>query len=132
MAESVRPSALIALDIKLRPVLRELNSSSTYIVASAVMTRDGLTISAMLDDRADPDRMGAMASSLLSLSQTASSELQQGKLKQVLIEAEHGYILTVEAGRYAALSVISSKSVNLGMLLIEARRTATAISGHMI
>lgn len=115
------------LDSRLRPVLIELNNSSQHIHACAAITRDGIPISFVLDDKISADRLGAIASSLLSLSQTASTELSQGKLKQVLIEGENGYILTVEAGNNAVLSIVAEKSVNLGMIFIEARRTAQDI-----
>lgn len=114
-------------DMKLKPILRDLNSSSQHIHACSVLTRDGISLSSVLDQGIDPHRLAAMASSLLSLAQTAADELKQGELKQVLIEGEDGYLLTVGAGENAVLSVMAEKSVNLGMVFIEARRTVAAI-----
>lgn len=113
-----------ALDKALRPVLRELNASSADIEASAVITRDGFTISAVLDEKVDVDRLGAMCATLLSLADTTSNELERGELEEVLIKGNIGYVLVVHIGKNAVLAVVARATVNLGMVFIEAKRTA--------
>ncbi|MDH5632809.1 MAG: roadblock/LC7 domain-containing protein [Gammaproteobacteria bacterium] len=108
----------------LRPLLRGLNGTSLDIEASAVMTKDGLTISAVLGEAVDADRLGAMCATMLSLADTTSRELARGDLEQVLIKGSTGYVLIVEIGENAVLAVVAKATINLGMVFLEAKTTA--------
>lgn len=125
-----------ARDKLLRPVLRTLNGVSPDIEASAVVSGDGLVIASVLGDGVDPDRFGAMCASLLALADRAAQEISRGQLKQVLVEGELGTMLLVQAGNDAVLAVASRPTINLGMVFLEARRTAQkvqntlAMAGH--
>lgn len=110
------------------PILRRLNSTSTDIQASAVMSRDGHSLATVLGEEVNSVRLGAMCATLLSLGEKASMELNRGKLKQILIHGEEGYVLLLRIGEKAVLAVVSRPSANLGMMLVEARRTATEIA----
>jgi predicted regulator of Ras-like GTPase activity (Roadblock/LC7/MglB family) len=109
------------------PILKRLNSTSSEIQASAVMTRDGHTLASVLGKSVNSVRLGAMCATLLSLGEKASLELNRGKLKQILIHGEEGYVLLLRIGEKAVLAVVSQPGANLGMLLVEARRTASEI-----
>lgn len=111
----------------LKPILSRLNSISKDIEASAVMTRDGLTLASKIRDDVNQDRLGAMCASLLSLSDKTAKELSRGNLKQVLIEGDQGCILIVHIGKKAVLAVVSKASSNLGMVFLEARKVAKEI-----
>ncbi len=110
-----------------RSVLRTLNSTSSDIEASAAITTDGFIIGAVLGDSVDPDRFAAMCASLLALAERAAHEISRGQLKQVLIEGEKGLMLLVQAGDDAVLAVAAKPTVNLGMVFIEARKTAAKV-----
>jgi predicted regulator of Ras-like GTPase activity (Roadblock/LC7/MglB family) len=116
-----------AIGEKVRPILKRLNSVSSEIEASSVMSRDGICLAAVMRDNVDQDRLGAMCASLLSLGDKTSSELDRGKLKQVLIEGENGCILIVQIGSRAVLAVVSKPSSKLGMVFNEARKIAREI-----
>lgn len=111
----------------LKPILGRLNSISKDIEASAVMTRDGLTLASKIRDDVNQDRLGAMCASLLSLGDKTAKELSRGNLKQVLIEGDQGCILIVHIGKHAVLAVVSKPSSNLGMVFVEARKVAKEI-----
>jgi hypothetical protein len=111
----------------LRPILRSFNGSSDDIEASAVITGDGFTLAWVLDEGVDPDRYGAMCASLLALSNRAAQEVSRGALKQVMIEGDKGTMLLVYAGSDAVLALATRSSANLGMVFIEARKTAQKI-----
>lgn len=112
-----------------RSVLRELNSSSGDIEASAAITTDGFIIGSVLDKGVDEDRFAAMCASLLALADRAAEEISRGELKQVMIEGTAGIMLLVHAGDDAVLAVASKPTVNLGMVFIEARKSAARIKG---
>lgn len=111
----------------LRPILRAFNGSSSEIEASAVITSDGYTLAWVLDESVDPDRYGAMCASLLALSNRAAQEISRGELKQVMIEGNKGTMLLVYAGNDAVLALATKPTANLGMVFIEARKTAQKI-----
>jgi predicted regulator of Ras-like GTPase activity (Roadblock/LC7/MglB family) len=110
------------------PILKRLNSTSSDIQASAVMSRDGHSLATVLGDSVNSVRLGAMCATLLSLGEKASMELKRGSLKQILIHGEEGYVLLLRIGEKAVLAVVSRPSANLGMMLVEARRTSNEIS----
>ncbi len=121
-ADELRASAL-------RSVLRELNASSEDIEASACISSDGYTMAAVLGQGVDSDRFGAMCASLLALAHRAAQEIQRGNLKLVLVEGEQGVMLLVQAGPDAILAVAAKPSKNLGMIFLDARKTAQKLLG---
>ena len=111
----------------LRPILRAFNGSSSDIESSAVITSDGFTLAWVLDESVDPDRFGAMCASLLALSSRAADEISRGELRQVMIEGDKGTMLLVYAGNDAVLALAIKPTAKLGMIFIEAKKTAKKI-----
>jgi len=116
----------------LRSILRTLNASSPDIEASAAISGDGLVIASVFGEGVDPDRFGAMCASLLALADRAAQEIARGALKQVLVEGENGTMLLVQAGAEVVLAVATAPTLNLGMVFIEARKTAQKIQDAML
>jgi predicted regulator of Ras-like GTPase activity (Roadblock/LC7/MglB family) len=117
----------VTIDKMLRPILRKLNSTSGHIEASSVMSRDGIGVASVLADGVDPDRLGAMCASLLSLADTTAKELQRGKINQLVLEGENGYVLIIHVGAKAVLGIVTRKNASLGMVFVEAKKTADEI-----
>jgi len=115
------------LEQTFRPILKRLNGFSNDIEASAIMTRDGLSIASVMNENVNPDRLGAMCASLLSLGDKTASELERGKLKQVLIECESGSVLIVNIGKSAVLAIVARATSKIGMVFIEAKKAANDI-----
>ena len=115
-------------DSKLKPILSELNSVSEHIEASAIMSRDGLSVASVLGAGVDPDRLGAMCAALLGLADTTARELNRGTLRQVLIHGTLGYMLITHVGDKAVLAVATKPGTNLGMVFIETKKTADKIA----
>lgn len=116
------------IDKLVRPVLRELNSKSNEMEASAVISRDGLSVASVLGEGVDPDRLGAMCAALLGLADTTAKELDRGQLKQVLLHGEKGVLLLVHIGSTHVLALAAKPNINLGMVLLEARKTAQRLA----
>ena len=108
--------------------LAELNSTSADIEASAVISTDGLMMAAMLPQGLDQDRVGAMSAAILSLGDRTSSELGRGSLEQVLIKGDSGYVLMTHAGEEAVLTVLATSDAKLGLIFLDVKRAAAAIS----
>jgi hypothetical protein len=108
-------------------VLRELNSSSEDIEASACISSDGYTLASVLGKGVDADRFGAMCASLLALASRAAHEVQRGELKMVMLEGELGVMLLVHAGPDAILALAAKPGKNLGMIFLDARKVAVKL-----
>ncbi len=63
----------------LSSILNELNGTSADIEASAVISTDGLMITAVLPQSMDEDQVGAMSAAILSLGDRTSQKLACGK-----------------------------------------------------
>ena len=57
----------------LNSILSDLNGSSSDIIASAVLSTDGLVMASLLSGDMDEDRVGAMSAAMLSLGDRISS-----------------------------------------------------------
>ncbi len=107
--------------------LSELNSSSADIEASAVISTDGLMMASLLPAGLDEDRVGAMSAAMLSLGGRIAKELARGELDQVLVKGEQGYVLMINAGQEAVLSVLAKPQARLGLIFLDVKRAAEAI-----
>ncbi len=113
---------------KLTEVLRSLNSSSAEIEASAVVSIDGLTMASALSEGIDEDRVGAMTAAMLSLGTRTAMELRRGKLDQVMVKGERGYVLLASAGPEAVLVVVAAEGAKLGLVFLDAKRAAAKVA----
>ncbi|HGX92356.1 MAG TPA: hypothetical protein ENK35_03480 [Candidatus Tenderia sp.] len=109
-------------------VLSELNGASADIEASAVISTDGLMMAAQLPSGLDEDRVGAMGAAMLSLGDRTAQELSRGKLEQVLIKGDSGYVLMTHAGSEAVLSVLAKSEARLGLIFLDVKRAAESIA----
>jgi len=116
------------IDKIIRPILRTLNGKSPEMEASAVMSRDGISIASVLGDGIDPDRLGAMCAALLGLADRTANELARGELKLVLLHGTKGVLLLVHVGTTHVLALSAKPGINLGMVLMEAKKTAAMLA----
>jgi len=119
------------IDKLIRPVLRELNGKSTEMEASAVISRDGLSVASVLGKGVDPDRLSAMCAALLGLADTTAKELERGELRQVLLHGKLGVLLLVHIGTTHVLALAAKPDINLGMVLLEAKKAAKQLADIM-
>lgn len=116
---------------KIRQVLGDFVNRASSIQAAAVMSRDGVPIASKLEEEVNDERLSAISASLLSLADRAAKDLKQGELEQVLIDSADGFLLMVKVGENAVLAVVSSQKSRLGMLLVEAKKSAAIISEYI-
>ena len=109
-------------------VLSDLNATSADIIASAVISSDGLPIATLIPQGLDADRVGAMSATLLALGSHAAHELNCGDLDQVMVKGKSGYILLNQAGADAVLALSANESGKLGLILLDAKRAAKHIA----
>ncbi len=108
-------------------LLRELQSSSPDIEASAVVSSDGLAIATALPHNVEEDRVAAMSAAMLSLGERIASELGRGALEQVYIKGADGYVIIMSIGYEAVLTVLARENAKLGLILLDMHRSVQAL-----
>jgi hypothetical protein len=105
--------------------LREMQVASPDIIASAVVSVDGLTMASALPAETEEDRVSAMSAAMLSLGERISGELGRGGLDEVYIRGEEGFVVLMAVGEEAVLTALARQNAKLGLIFLEMRR-ATA------
>jgi len=108
--------------------LKKLQISSPDIQASALVSVDGLIIASALPGSVEEDRVSAMSAAMLSLGERISIELRRGDLNQVYIRGDNGYVMLTSVGQDAVLTVMASVNAKLGLIFLDIKRTADALS----
>ena len=104
--------------------LLDLHSTSPDIVASAVVSVDGLAIASALPDGVEEDRVAAMSAAMLSLGERIAAELGRGSLDQVYIKGAEGYVILISVGDEAVLTGLAREQARLGLIFLDMRRAA--------
>ncbi len=108
--------------------LRYLQTSSMDVEASALVSVDGLIMASALPPDVEEDRVSAMSAAMLSLGERIAMELGRGTLDQVYIRGDDGYVLLLDVGEEAVLTVLARKGAKLGMLFLDMKRAAADLS----
>lgn len=107
--------------------LREMQAASPEIVASAVVSVDGLIMASALPGNVEEDRVSAMSAAMLSLGERIAGELGRGVLDQVYIRGNQGYVILMSIGEEAVLTALAGEDSKLGLIFLEMRRAAEAL-----
>jgi len=113
---------------RLATALDGLMEENPDIQAAALVSLDGFTMASALPDGMQEDRVGAMSAAILGLGERAATELGRGRLSQVFIEGDDGYVVLIAAGDRAVLTCIAGMEAKLGLVLYDMRSSADAIA----
>lgn len=113
---------------RLARALNALMEESQEILAAALVSLDGFTMASALPEGMQEDRVGAMSAAILGLGERAAAELGRGKLSQVFIEGDGGYVMLIAAGQRAVLTCLADKEAKLGLVLYDMRVAAGDIA----
>ena len=111
----------------LNKVLKNLQTGSPDVEASALITEDGLMIASSLAQDLDETRVAGMSATLLSLGTRASAELRRGEVEEVIVRGEQGYVVMISAGRGVLLLVVANERAKLGLIFFDMREAINAI-----
>jgi len=104
--------------------MQALQLSSPDILATAVVSIDGLIIASNLLAEMSEDRVSAMSAAMLSLGEQISKEMGRGALEQVHIRGDNGYVVLISVGEKAVLTALVNQQAKLGMIFLDMRHTA--------
>lgn len=93
------------------------------VEGALLASRDGLAIAASVGS-AEPSRIAAMAATVLALGTTVVDTCRLGEFQETVIQSDGGVFVVYDAGDLAVLAVLARSGANLGLVHLEARRTA--------
>jgi len=105
-------------------VLTELGNLRTRmpeLSGSVLATADGMVV-AHDSHGIEPDSLAALAAAHLALARRFAHAVNQGELRESVVECDSGYITSYTAGPNALLTLVTSGDANLAMVHLEARR----------
>ena len=106
-----------------RPILEKLVRNAG-LEGAVLTTADGLPVESVLPAGLSEDRLAAMSAAILSLGERAVIELEKGKMEQITVKSDHGYIIVTGIGDEAVLTVMAGADAKLGLLYLEIRKAA--------
>lgn len=98
------------------------------ITGSVAVSMDGIVLASRMSSEVNADRVGAVAATMVGVSRRVSTELKMGATEEAILKSNEGLFIVLPAGNEAMLAVNLKQGANLGMVRIEARDAATAIS----
>jgi predicted regulator of Ras-like GTPase activity (Roadblock/LC7/MglB family) len=104
--------------------LRDLQTGTSEIEASAVVSVDGLIMASALPAGVEEDRVSAMSAAMLSLGERIAGELGRGGLDQVYVRGNSGYVILMSVGADAVLTALVRENAKLGLIFLDMRRAA--------
>lgn len=113
---------------RLATALDGLMEENPDIQAAALVSLDGFTMASALPDGMQEDRVGAMSAAILGLGERAATELGRGRLSQVFIEGDDGYVVLIAAGDRAVLTCLAGTEAKLGLVLYDMRSSSDSIA----
>lgn len=130
-APAVRPVAAArqaTREERLATALDGLMEENPDIQAAALVSLDGFTMASALPEGMQEDRVGAMSAAILGLGERAAAELGRGRLSQVFIEGDDGYVVLIAAGDRAVLTCLAGMEAKLGLVLYDMRSSSDSIA----
>ncbi len=113
---------------RLATALDGLMEENPDIQAAALVSLDGFTMASALPEGMQEDRVGAMSAAILGLGERAAAELGRGRLSQVFIEGDDGYVVLIAAGDRAVLTCLAGTEAKLGLVLYDMRSSSDSIA----
>ena len=109
-------------------ILKKLLSAIPEVKAAAIVSAEGLPIASALPQGIDETRIAAMTAALLSLAERSVIEMEKGEFEQLYVRGNEGYLLVLQAGPNAVLTVSTTKDVRLGLIFLDCKRTTEKIA----
>lgn len=100
------------------------------IDSAAIVTGDGFELAAVLRHDVSGNKLAAMSSSLLALSEAVVEELKMRGCRNVIVEGEGGTVVMIRvpaSGSDLLMSVLCRESAVLGSVLYAARMCAARV-----
>jgi predicted regulator of Ras-like GTPase activity (Roadblock/LC7/MglB family) len=118
-------------------LLSQFAGNTPGVVHAIAVSSDGLLIAMSQQlERANADRLAAIASAFISLANGTSTVYDLGATNKVVVDMDKGFVLVSSISAGSVLGVLASRSAKLGTLGYEmamfANRTASVLTPQLI
>ena len=104
---------------ELKYVLQNAMAETEDIEGFAIVSVQGLPITSLFNDPEINDSLvSAMAAAILSVGESATTELKRGSMKRALIEGDMGQMILSQAGDHAILVSLLKEGASLGLIFM--------------
>jgi hypothetical protein len=115
----------------LESILKDLEATVGDIEGSALVRSDGLIVAFAMPKTSDESLVAAMSAALLNIGTRTAKELSRGDLDKVIVSGTRGDVVLMGAGNDSILSATTKPGANLGLVLVEMKRTTSKLD-HLI
>lgn len=109
-------------------ILKQLLKSVPEIKAVSLVSIEGLPITSILQKGFSEKKIAVMTATLLALAERAALEMGKGAIEELYVKGSEGYIIILQAGPDAVLTVSTTANVQLGLIFMICKRTCEKIS----
>ena len=113
-------------------VLDDMVARVAGVQQVAVVSTDGMVIDKSTKlGKDDADHLAAMSCALQSLAKGAGQQFAKGKVRQLVVDLEGGYLVVTAAGENACLALLTGAKVDLGLVAYEMNRIVQQVGGYL-
>mgnify|MGYP003591613949 CR=1 FL=1 len=115
--------------------LENLVFETSGVESAAIVTGDGFEIASILRNGISVEKLAAMVSSLLALSEAVASEMGKDRCQYVIVDTESGALVTLRIpanGHDLLMCVLCGDGVSLGSVLYATRESARALARRLL
>ncbi|UCE12707.1 MAG: roadblock/LC7 domain-containing protein [Candidatus Heimdallarchaeota archaeon] len=112
---------------ELKELLENFMAKSSSIQAITVVSPDGLPIASTSDDEEEVV-IAAMTAASQSLSERVLTTLERGDMREIMLTGEHGFVVILNAGLNAVVSITAKDHKNIGLVRVLSKQLAQVLS----
>ena len=109
-------------------ILTKLKAGHDGVQGCLLVTAQGLPIDSATDGSTDEDLISAMTAAISSVSERVTQELGKGKINNISILSDGGYIILLDIASRAVLTVLAKTDANLGLILLLAKKSCNQLT----
>lgn len=99
---------------------------------AAVVSTDGIVIDRSSGlGKDDGDSLAAMACALQSLAKGVGQQFAKGRVRQLVVDLEQGFLVVTSAGENACLALLTAARVDLGLVAYEMNRIVQQVGVYL-
>ncbi len=109
-------------------IKRFISDNANDVTGAAVISIDGTLLGSSMAPDVNPERVGAIAATMMGVTFRVVNDLKIGKAEEAIIRADNGYLLVVPISPQIILSITLRLNANLGLARMEARDVVKALA----
>jgi predicted regulator of Ras-like GTPase activity (Roadblock/LC7/MglB family) len=117
---------------KLGHILQNFVATTTDVQGAAIVTPDGLPLASSLPGSMDDERVSAMSAAMLSLGDRIGKELARGEIDRIYVQGEEGFSILTSCSEDAVFLFLAGKAAKQGVLMLEIKRTVSALKPTLL